>query len=121
MKGILKSGDSTARIKKSVRFNEDISSQECQLYPAEIEVILSRIYKNFKRAEKRRKAADSNSQTRAAMIFVCLEKGPIFIFWTAYPVPAQTSASAGESKDCYQVKFIYSEKATKFCEIFISQ
>ena len=104
MKGILRSGDSTARIKKSLRFNEVILSQECQLYPPEIEVILNRIYKNFKKAEKRRKAADSNSQTRAAMIFVSLEKGPIFIFWTAYPVPAQTSASASESKDCYQVR-----------------
>ena len=60
MKGILKSGESMARIKKSLRFNEDISSQECQLYPAEIEVILSRIYKNFKKAEKRRKAADGD-------------------------------------------------------------
>ena len=102
-------GESMARIKKSVRFNEDVSTQECQLYPAEIEVILNRIYKNFKKAEKRKKAADgdkpdSDSQTRAAMIFVSLEKGPIFIFWTAYPVPAQTSANAGESKDCFQVR-----------------
>ena len=65
MKGILKSGESMARIKKSLRFNEDISSQECQLYPAEIEVILSRIYKNFKKAEKRRKAADGDKPDRS--------------------------------------------------------
>ena len=57
MKGILRSGDSTTRIKKSFRFNEVILCQECQLYPAEIDVILARKYKNFKKAKQKRRKA----------------------------------------------------------------
>ena len=101
MKGILRSGDSTARIKKSLRFNEVILSQECQLYPAEIDVILARKYKNFKKAEQKRRKANQRlkSQKKAE------EKKGEAADRDKPDSDSQTScSSADESKDCYQVR-----------------
>ena len=68
MAGILMSSDSTARVKKSLWFNGVILSQKCQLYPAEIDVIMARKYKNFKKAEqKRRKANQSLKSQKKAL------------------------------------------------------